>query len=184
MVDSFKIADSHFKMAVCGNPDVGHILMTLLRSFLHNYADVTEYLSFWFCYLYTYMSQIYEVNRQLTNDYMHSSYLPIYSDYLAKELYQASWVGHDQKVLKLLQRGAPPNSDYYTRKCRGLTPLHRACYKNHHRSAKLLIKYGAIVAATEYDDETPLHWACTHNSKACAQMLLEHNCPIGEPVNS
>ncbi len=107
---------------------------------------------------------------------------PYYSNDLAEQLYWASWDGRDQEVLELLQRGAPPNnSDYYTRVCHGNTPLHRACQYNHHRSAELLIKYGAIVAATDYDNQTPLHWACTNNYKAIAQLLLEHNCPTGEP---
>ncbi len=106
---------------------------------------------------------------------------PHYSDDLAEQLWQASDGGRDQEVLRLLQRGAPPNSDYYTRKRNRYTSLHRACYNNHHRSAELLIKYGAIVAATDSDNWTPLHWACYNNNKAIAQLLLEHNCPTGEP---
>ena len=105
-----------------------------------------------------------------------------HSDDLAEQLYLASSYGRDQEVLELLQRGVPPNSDYYTREYGGLTPLHRACANNHLRSAELLIKFGAIVAAT--DDiygYTPLHYACLHNSEATAQLLLEHHCPTGEP---
>ncbi len=109
-------------------------------------------------------------------------YLPIiYSDYLAEQLFLASWNGGDQKLLELLQRGAPPNSDYYTREHSGDTPLHRACANNHLRSAKLLIKFGAIVAATANDGWTALHWACLYNSKATAKLLLEYHCPTGEP---
>ncbi len=52
---------------------------------------------------------------------------------------------------------------------------------NHLRSAELLIKFGAIVAATTNDGWTPLHWACAYNSKATAKLLLEHHCPTGEP---
>ncbi len=37
-----------------------------------------------------------------------------HSDDLAKQLYQASLCGRDEEVLKLLQRGVRPNSDYYT----------------------------------------------------------------------
>ncbi len=105
-----------------------------------------------------------------------------HSDNLAKQLYWASRDGRDQEVLELLQRGAPPNnSDYYTREQRGDTPLHRACANNHLRSAELLIKFGAIVAATDNNGWTPLHWACLYNSKDTAKLLLEHHCPTGEP---
>ncbi len=113
--------------------------------------------------------------------WLHSSYLPIYSDDLAEQLHLASCDGRDQEMLELLQRGAPPNSDYYTREYGGLTPLHRACANNHLRSAELLIKFGAIVAATDIIGRTPLHWACYNNRKATAQLLLEHHCLTGEP---
>ncbi len=101
-----------------------------------------------------------------------------HSDNLAHELYWASWNGRDQEVLELLQRGAPPNSDYYNREHGRRTPLHK---NNNLRSAVLLIKFGAIVAATDNTGETPLHWACFTNSEATAKLLLEHHCPIGEP---
>ncbi len=105
-----------------------------------------------------------------------------HSDNLAEQLYWASSSGRDQKVLELLQRGAPPNnSDYYTREKYGETPLHRACVNNYLRSAELLIKFGAIVAATTSSGWTPLHKACAYNSEATAKLLLEHHCPTGEP---
>ncbi len=107
-----------------------------------------------------------------------------HSDNLAKQLYWASRDGRDQEVLKLLQRGAPlNNSDYYTREQRGETPLHRACYYNYLHSAELLIKFGAIVAATNSSGWTPLHSACFYNSdpEDTAKLLLEHHCPTGEP---
>ncbi len=86
-------------------------------------------------------------------------------------------------MLELLQRGAPPNSDYYTslRELCGRTPLHMACTNNRLCSAELLIKFGAIVAATDNNGRTPLHWACLYN-KAPAKLLLEHHCPTGEPA--
>ncbi|XP_064387585.1 uncharacterized protein LOC135335877 isoform X2 [Halichondria panicea] len=100
------------------------------------------------------------------------------SDDLARQLYYASSGGRDQKVLDLLQRGAPPNnSDYYTREYNGYTPLHCACAYNNLRSAELLIKFGAIVAAKANTGWTPLHYACFFNSKATAKLLLEHHCP-------
>ena len=106
-----------------------------------------------------------------------------HSDNLAKQLYSASRNGRDQEVLELLQRGAPPNnSDYYTREHDGYTPLHWACANNYLRTAKLLLKFGAIVAATNNVGWTPLHWACANKSKDTAKLLLEHHCPTGEPI--
>ncbi len=109
------------------------------------------------------------------------SYVPFNSDYLASKLYWSSCNGHEQEVLELLQRGAPPNSDYYTREEDGHTPLHTACVNSHLGSAELLIKFGAIVAAFDKRGWTPLHWVCDSNSKDTVQFLLEHNCPTGEP---
>ncbi len=106
---------------------------------------------------------------------------PLISDNLAEKLYSASYNGCDQEVLELLQRGAPPNSDYYTRQHGRDTPLHVACIRNHLRSAELLIKFGAILAAKANDGWTPLHDACFFNSEATAKLLLEHHCPTGEP---
>ena len=105
-----------------------------------------------------------------------------HSDNLAKQLHQASNGGRDQEVLELLQFGAPPNSDYYTREKHGETPLHRACYYNNLHSAELLIKFGAIVVATHNNGSTPLHQACVYNSRNTAKLLLEHHCPTGEPA--
>ena len=105
-----------------------------------------------------------------------------HSDNLTKQLYYASRDGRDQEVLELLQRGAPPNnSDHYTTVQYGYTPLHSACVGNYLRSAELLIKFGAIVAATNNDGWTPLHNACLYNSEAIAKLLLEHHHPTGEP---
>ncbi len=105
-----------------------------------------------------------------------------HSDNLAHKLYYASKSSRDQEVLELLQRGAPPNSDYYTREQYGFTPLHTACTHNNLRSAVLLIKFGAIVAATDNNGWTPLHDACLVNSKDIAKLLLEHHYPTGESV--
>ncbi len=104
-----------------------------------------------------------------------------HSDELASKLYWPIVNGHDQEVLELLQREAPPNSDYYTREHGGYTPLHWACNNNHLRSAELLIKFGAIVAAKAKNGYTPLHCACYYSSIGIAKLLLEHHCPTGEP---
>ncbi len=101
------------------------------------------------------------------------------SDDLAFQLYYASLRGRDQEVLELLRRGVPPNSDYPI-ECIGDTPLHVACAHNHLRSAELLIKFGAIVAAIANNGWTPLHSTCHFNHEAIAKLLLEHHCPTGE----
>ncbi len=112
---------------------------------------------------------------------MHTQIVFPYSEYLAEQLYSASYYGHDQAVLELLQRGAPPNSDYYTVEKRRHTPLHMACAQNHLRSTELLIKFGAFVAATSIRGWTPLHSACYNNNKTIAKLLMKHHCPTGEP---
>ena len=104
-----------------------------------------------------------------------------HSDNLFEQLWWACYNGHNQEVLELLQKGAPPNSDYYTRERDGRTPLHKACASNHPHCTELLIKFGAIVAATDNNGWTPLHWACSRNSKATAKLLLENYYPTGEP---
>ncbi len=106
-------------------------------------------------------------------------YALIFSDNLAKQLYWAK--SNDQEVLELLQRGAPPNSDYYTREQSGVSPLHKACAW-HLRSAEILIKFGAILTAKNNHGSTPLHSACRNNSKGTAKLLLEHHCPTSEPA--
>ncbi len=109
------------------------------------------------------------------------AHLYIYSDNLAEQLWLASLTGRDHEVLELLQRGVPPYSVFYTREHRGWTPLHTACANNHPCSAELLIKFGAIVTATDNNGWTSLHSACYRNSKDTAKLLLEHHCPTGEP---
>ena len=108
-------------------------------------------------------------------NYLHN----YYSNRLA--LYYASLDGCDEEVLELLQGGVLPNSDYCTRKNDGRSPLHIACAYSHLRSAEVLIKFGAIVAATDNNGLTPLHWACSYNKKDSAKLLLEHHCPTSEP---
>ncbi len=107
--------------------------------------------------------------------------LPMHSDNLAEQLWLAILYDGQLLTIKLLQGGAPPNSDYYTRQHGGVTPLHRACAHNNLRSAKIIIKFGAIVAAPSNIGWTPLHDACRFNREAIAKLLLKHQCPTGEP---
>ncbi len=133
-------------------------------------------------YNYRHLQLLYVVNLPQLDLHPNTNLSPHHSDdEIASQLYWASWNGRDREVLELLQRGAPPNSDYYTRVQYGLTPLNRACTDNHLRSAELLIKFGAIVAATDNDGWTPLHSTCFYNRKDATKLLLEHHCPTGEP---
>ena len=130
------------------------------------------------------------------------------SDHLAEELWQATNNGCHGEVLKLLQRGVPPDSEYYWRACRGsspprtvrrrragvwgvrvqrihdegLSPLCVACCRDHSLSAEYLLKWGASVTTTTTRGETPLHFASAHNSMDCVRLLLEHHCPTGEAI--
>ena len=103
-------------------------------------------------------------------------------DDLAYQLYLASANGQDGEVLDLLQRGAPPNSDYYSKalECKGRSPLHWACYRKHSLNTEYLIKWGARLCDTDSSGYTPLHWACAVNSMDCVRVLMRNYSPIGE----
>ena len=102
------------------------------------------------------------------------------SDDLAEQLWWASRCGSDSKVLKLLQKGAPPDGEYYHRTFEGRSPLWISCYYNHPLSAKQLLKWGASVTTTNELGCTPLH--VSYDSMDCARLLLEHHSPKGEPL--
>ena len=90
----------------------------------------------------------------------------------ARQLSDAGNYGRDQEVLDLLHRRVDP--DIYLAQ-------HWACYRNHPRSAELLIKWGASLSVIDYNGRIALHWACRGNSMDCVRLLLSHNSPIGEP---
>ena len=104
----------------------------------------------------------------------------VLSDDLSEQLWQASKDGCDNEVLRLLQRGAPPDSEYYQRAHEGQSPLHVSCYYNHPLSAEYLLKWGASVTTINKWGSTPLHAASSDHSMDCVILLLEHNSPTGE----
>ena len=107
------------------------------------------------------------------------SYITVCSDHLAEQLWVASWKGQDIDVLRLLQRGAPPQSDYYQRERGGQSPLWVACSRNHPPSADYLLKWGASVTITTPRGSTPLH--ASYGSMDCVRLLLDHHSPTGKP---
>ena len=111
----------------------------------------------------------------------HQFFSP-HSDDLAEQLWQASYHGRHSEVLDLLQRGAPPDSDYYNKEHGGQSPLFAACWGNPPFSAEYLIKWGANVSFTTEDGFTPLMTAsCWHNTD-CVKLLLDYHSPTGESV--
>ena len=65
-----------------------------------------------------------------------------HSDHLAEQLWQASRYGKNSEVLRLLQIGVPPDSEYYERSINylGRSPLYISCCYNHPLSTKYLLK--------------------------------------------
>ena len=111
----------------------------------------------------------------------HHQFFSPHSDDLAAQLWGASQWGRDSEVLDLLARGAPTDSDYYTRVRSGGTPLIAACYNNRPLTAEHLLKWGAKVEARDERNYTALHYACALNAPDCVRLLLAHNSPTGEP---
>ncbi len=84
----------------------------------------------------------------------------------------ASFFGHKELVILLLEKGADPNipaSNPFK-----VTPLHSACAISNYDIAELLIKNGADVNAKQMQGVTPLHSAA-HNGKIDLVKLLIEN---------
>jgi len=60
----------------------------------------------------------------------------------------------------------------------GYTPLHRACYGNHHAVARYLIANGANVSAKTNLLWEPLHSACQWSNKECVLLLIQNGANI------
>jgi ankyrin repeat protein len=77
-----------------------------------------------------------------------------------------------QKCLEyLLQKGDPPNQvcNFHDK----ATPLHFAVLAANYVTAKLLLKYGAAVSATDSHGNTPYHFAVTSKSNQLLRLLEE-----------
>lgn len=103
-------------------------------------------------------------------------------------LHIASKKGDLEGAKKLLEQGSNPNvtdfagellkiilkqDEYLTVFVLGWTPLHEACNHGHYHLAQLLIKHGANVMATGFDDVTPLHDAAMFGNQKLVKMLID-----------
>ncbi len=102
------------------------------------------------------------------------------SDDLGQQLYSASDDGSVEKVVSLLDRGAPVN----WRDSRGLTALHIACYNNSVDVVQVLAQQDDIDVNVQDDAKsTPLHWACFWGHIECVQTLYATGrCDPGKSV--
>jgi ankyrin repeat protein len=88
-------------------------------------------------------------------------------------LHCASWKGHAEVVLLLLELGADVNArnqnDHW-----GDTPLHAAAHGNQRAVAEALIGSGADLTARNPGGRTPLGETTIHNATAVANLLKRH----------
>ena len=88
-------------------------------------------------------------------------------------LHCATWKGHREVVVFLLNSGADVNShnsnDHW-----GTTPLHAAAHANQAIIVQLLIDAGADVNANDMNGKTPLFHTTFHKATAAAKILTKH----------
>lgn len=88
-------------------------------------------------------------------------------------LHCATWKGHTEVVLLLLEAGANINAHNQNSHW-GTTPLHAAAHGNRSAIAALLLKHGADINAHDLNDQTPLQHTKAHNANAAANLLRKH----------
>lgn len=94
---------------------------------------------------------------------------------LGLQLLYAAGIGNEEKVIELLEQGAPlniKNSD-------GFTALLLALRNGHTEAAKLLIKSGANVDAKDPEGSTPLYSAIKKMMPEVALALIERSAALG-----
>ncbi|MDX1294803.1 MAG: ankyrin repeat domain-containing protein [Sulfurimonadaceae bacterium] len=84
-------------------------------------------------------------------------------------LMYAIWLGNDDAVNHLLEKGADVNA----RDSEGVTPLLLAIYKDRTEIALELIKQGADVNATAKDGSTPIIMSTFRENKVVEEAILE-----------
>ena len=117
---------------------------------------------------------------------------PEYSEWLARQLYQAVKDGDISKVKDLLGEGADPNhqlywSEEWIEKCPPhYPPLHTACGEGNLDMVKILVSKGADIDRGDgrYSN-TPLHKACEGGNKQLVDYLVrEAGCNVGKLIIS
>jgi hypothetical protein len=89
-------------------------------------------------------------------------------------LHSASYAGHLQIVLALLQHGVGVDLRGRLNK----TPLHFAAEAGHRNVVQCLLDQGSDVNSEEEDHSTPLTWAAYHGHTDVARMLLDHDAYV------
>jgi ankyrin repeat protein len=89
-------------------------------------------------------------------------------------LHSASYAGHLQIVLSLLQHGVGVDH----RGHRNKTPLQFAAEAGHCDVVQCLLDHGSDVNSEEDDNSTPLIWAAYHGHTDVARMLLDNNACV------
>lgn len=88
-------------------------------------------------------------------------------------LHCATWKGHKEVVVLLLNSGADVNAENNNDHW-GTTPLHAAAHGNQKAIAELLIARGADIHATNLNGRTPLAETEFHSAKPVANLLKKH----------
>jgi ankyrin repeat protein len=91
------------------------------------------------------------------------------SDNQKSILMYAIWLGNDDAVRHLLEKGAEINA----KDSEGVTPLLLAIYKDRTEIALELIKRGADVNATAKDGSTPIIMSTFKKNKAVEKAILD-----------
>ena len=112
---------------------------------------------------------------------------PEYSEWLARQLYQAVKDGDITKVKDLLGEGADPNHQlYWSEEWKSYPPLHIACGEGNLDMVKILVSKGADIDRGDgrYSN-TPLHKACEGGNKQLVDYLVrEARCNVGKLIIS
>lgn len=113
----------------------------------------------------------------------------LYSERLARELWQATNDGDIDRVTALLEKGVDPNHHLFwtDRWKKKYPPLQRACRSNYPGVVKLLVERGgaAVNRGDGDDNSTALHWACVRGHKDIMQYLVKGaKCNVGECVGT
>ncbi|KAM6365064.1 GA-binding protein subunit beta-2 isoform 2-T4 [Pluvialis apricaria] len=92
---------------------------------------------------------------------------------LGKRLLEAARKGEDDKVRKLVARGAPFTTDWL-----GMSPLHLAAQYGHYSTAEVLLQGGISRDARTKVDRTPLHVAAADGHAHIVELLIKNGADV------